>query len=64
MCSDSTDIMWDCAMVNNPLNPQQKNSKECLLIGFNAKIDMYSWPNMLKLDIKQKFIHWATRGRL
>jgi len=30
-------------------------------------MDLYSqptYPNMIKVYIKQKFIHWATRGRL
>jgi len=34
---------------------------------FYIKMDLYSmptWPNMQKLHIKQKFIHWTTRGRL
>jgi len=42
-------------------------SKECLLIGFYTKMDLYNqptWPNTLKLDIKQnwhyKNNHWLT----
>jgi len=42
-------------------------NKECLLIGFYTKMDLYSqptWPKTGNFYIKQKFIHWATRGRL
>jgi len=43
------------------------NSKECLLFGFYTKMDLYNQPtqpNLINLWIKQKFIHWATRGSL
>jgi len=56
-------------MIKKPLNLQILflNSKECLLIGFYTKMDLYSqptYPNTSNFYINQKFIHWATRGRL
>jgi len=27
-------------------------------------MDLPTWPTSLKADIKQMFIHWATRGKL
>jgi len=38
--------------------------KECVLIQNGLVLSANSWPKTVTADIKQKFIHWATRGRL
>jgi len=52
-------FVWMC-----PLNPHFINCKWMLVNWFYTKMDLYSQPTWPNTDIKQKFIHRATRGRL